>query len=375
MARFLMLILLSSLSLAGLQALPGSAHAQSPATTGAAPRAAWPAPATSGAPSQPRSAWPAAPGAGSAPVTTPSYGANWWRFVLDMQQKMLRQLSDAVKGLKAGSSVGTALTLVVVSFIYGVFHAVGPGHGKAVISSYVVANRVTVWRGVLLSVVAAIVQAFSAILLVSVFAIALHAAGLQIQEMVRRFETVSGVLILLTGLWLLSSYLRRRLYSRPAIALAAAAGHDHDHHHHDHDDQHHHGDHHHHHDEACDCGHAHMPDARELEKNWSLTNAAAMVLAIGIRPCTGAILILVFALTQGMFWAGVGATFAMALGTAITVSAIAVLAVASRDLALRFGGSRWTTGISDFAAVGGSLLVMLLGTALFLSALGPANPF
>jgi len=63
-----------------------------------------------------------------------------------------------------------------------------------------------------------------------------------------------------------------------------------------------------------------------------------VVFSVGIRPCTGAILVLVFALTQGMFWAGVAATFAMAIGTAITVAALATLALGSRELALRLGG-------------------------------------
>jgi nickel/cobalt exporter len=63
-------------------------------------------------------------------------------------------------------------------------------------------------------------------------------------------------------------------------------------------------------------------------------------VAVGLRPCSGAILVLVFALAQGMLWAGVAATFVMALGTAITVAAIATLAVLARDLAGRFAGSR-----------------------------------
>jgi ABC-type nickel/cobalt efflux system permease component RcnA len=265
--------------------------------------------------------------------------------------------------------VGAGFILVAVSFLYGVFHAAGPGHGKAVISSYVLANGATVRRGITLSFLAAIVQAITAIAIVSVLAIFLNAAGIQIRNVAQRFETASGLLIALTGLWLLALYLRRRVSPAPAAFVQAEAhphGHDHGGHAHDHA---------HHHDEACGCGHSHMPDPDAIGKNWSLSNAAAIVFAIGIRPCTGAILVLVFALTQGLFWAGVGATFAMAIGTAITVSTLAVLAVGSRDLALRFAGNRWATGIYDVAAIGGSLLVMLLGAGLFWSSLGPAKPF
>lgn len=347
-------------------ALPASADramAQGAGQTGPAPRAAWPSPAEGqGAP---KAASPfQAPG---QPAAAPHAGG-WWGFVLDMQQTFRDRIVQSVRAMKSGEIFGGGMLLVAVSFLYGVFHAVGPGHGKAVISSYVLANGATVRRGVALSFLAAILQALSAIAIVSVFAIALKAAGLQINQMVQRFETASGVLIAVTGLMLLSVYARQRWWPAPAhdhggLAHAHHGDHAHDHHHH------------HAHGEDCGCGHAHMPDPRDLSRDWSLRHAAAIVLAIGIRPCTGAILVLAFALTQGLFWAGVGATFAMAIGTAITVSILAVAAVGSRDLALRFAGSRWTTGIYDMAAVGGSLLVVLMGLALFWSSLGPVKPF
>jgi len=359
----------------GLVTLPhGPAGAQNGVDGQAAPRAAWP----SAAPNQdtPKAAWPAArPDGAAAPNSdaAPGRGAgSWWQLLLDVQHKLHRQLAEAVKSLKSEGSVGAGFILVAISFLYGVFHAAGPGHGKAVISSYVLANGATVRRGITLSFLAAIVQAITAIAIVSVLAIFLNAAGIQIRNVAQRFETASGLLIALTGLWLLALYLRRRVSPVPSAFVQADANpHAHDHGGHTHG----HGDAHHHQDEACGCGHAHMPDAAAIGKNWSLSNAAAIVFAIGIRPCTGAILVLVFALTQGLFWAGVGATFAMAIGTAITVSTLAVLAVGSRDLALRFAGSRWTTGIYDVAAIGGSLLVMLLGAGLFWSSLGPAKPF
>ncbi|HEY6669781.1 MAG TPA: hypothetical protein VI075_02465 [Methyloceanibacter sp.] len=106
--------------------------------------------------------------------------------------------------------------------------------------------------------------------------------------------------------------------------------HHNNHHGHDHHDHRHH---HHHHapGEACD----HMVDARQLAGPFSWRKVTAVVFSVGIRPCTGAILVLVFALTQGLFWAGVAATFAMALGTAITVAVLATLALGSRELALK----------------------------------------
>ena len=103
---------------------------------------------------------------------------------------------------------------------------------------------------------------------------------------------------------------------------------------HDHHDHHHHA-HHHAQGEACD----HIVDARQLAGPFSWRKVMAVVFSVGIRPCTGAILVLVFAVTQGLFWAGVAATFAMAFGTAITVAVLATLALGSRELALKLGGT------------------------------------
>ena len=114
---------------------------------------------------------------------------------------------------------------------------------------------------------------------------------------------------------------------------------------HDHDhaiDHDHHG-HHHAPGEACD----HIVDARQLAGPFSWRKVMAVVFSVGIRPCTGAILVLVFAVTQGLFWAGVAATFAMAFGTAITVAVLATLALGSRELALKLGGAngRWANAV------------------------------
>ena len=101
------------------------------------------------------------------------------------------------------------------------------------------------------------------------------------------------------------------------------------------------------------------------------------MVSVGVRPCTGAILVLVFALTQGMFWAGVAATFAMALGTAITVAALASLALGSRELALRLGGANaaWANAVLTACTICGALVIFLFGTLLFIGSLGPARPF
>jgi nickel/cobalt exporter len=171
----------------------------------------------------------------------------------------------------------------------------------------------------------------------------------------------------------------------PALALASASashghgGHDHAdhghvHHHHDHSHAHHDHGHHGHdhaHDHADDhvhdehCGHSHGPLPSELAGPGGWQRGIGAIFAVGLRPCSGAILVLVFALAQGLFWAGIAATFVMGLGTAITVASIAVLAVSARGVARRMsgasdGGALFMRGI-EFGAAG---LVLLFGVGL-----------
>jgi len=298
---------------------------------------------------------------GGSPAASGPFGSilSW---VAGTQQKMHRELAASVKQLKSGNAIGAAFVLVALSFLYGVVHAIGPGHGKAVISSYVVANEETVRRGVLISFLAAAMQAITAIVLVSLLLIALNATGLQVNAWSNQLETVSYALIALVGLYLLATQISR-LWKHDRHD-AAHSGHGHGHSGHDH---------HYHHGEACN----HVVDAGRLAGPFSWRNALAVVFSVGVRPCTGAILVLVFALTQGLFWAGVAATFAMALGTAITVAVLASIALGSRELALRLGGTSagWANAVWTTCAIGGALIIFLFGSLLFAASLGPTRPF
>jgi nickel/cobalt exporter len=312
-------------------------------------------------------------------------------WVLDKQQGLQRTLAASVKGLKTDNPMAGALTLAALSFLYGILHAVGPGHGKTIISSYVVANEETVRRGVIISFIAAGLQALTAVALVSLLLFGLNASGLQINAWSNQLESVSYAMIAVVGLYLLTTQLLRLWRNwRGAPASLASEGqsphghaalerHDHDHEHdhgHTHDHRDHHHDHHSHHPapgEACD----HIVDARQLAGPFSWRKVMAVVFSVGIRPCTGAILVLVFAVTQGLFWAGVAATFAMALGTAITVAVLATLALGSRELALKLGGAsgRWANAVWTTCTIGGAVIIFLFGAILFAASLGPARPF
>lgn len=279
--------------------------------------------------------------------------ARLWLWVVEGQREMTQAMTGAVRRLKTGDVAASTAVLAAISFLYGVLHAIGPGHGKFVISSYALANERTVRRGIVLSFMAALIQSLSAILIVGLLAAVLQATSLEIRATEAWLERASWGLIALVGGWLLYTQVKPLLQpGRDGRHLHHGLSHD-----------------------GC-CGHAHVAAASQLDGTWRWTKAWSLALSIGIRPCTGAIAVLLFALSIGLFWAGVFATVAMALGTAITVSTLVALAVGSRQLATRVAGaeSRWATWIQTAAGIGGSALVFILGAAFFVASLNGAGP-
>jgi nickel/cobalt transporter (NicO) family protein len=338
------------------------------------------------------------PRPGTAPV--PTSGIVGWLFA--KQAEFYRQFSGLIRASKADGSA--AWSLMGVSFLYGIFHAAGPGHGKAVISSYLVANEETWVRGVVLSFLSALMQAIVAIAVVGIAAVVLHASASTMNGAVNWIETLSYLLIIVVGLRLL--WVKGRAFiaaardlRRPKAAVGAAVtpaeavktalhqhdhdhaqdhahdhGHDHDHNHAhcdhpDHDHGHSHGHHHHDHDhdDASAWGHAHAPEPEELAGPGGWKRGLSAIFAVGLRPCSGAILVLVFALAQGLFWVGAASTFVMGLGTFITVALIATIAVSARSWASRMADAR--SGYGNLAMRGieaGAALVIICFGALLL---------
>jgi ABC-type nickel/cobalt efflux system permease component RcnA len=298
----------------------------------------------------------------------------------DEQQRFYGKMSATLRAMRGPSAFAAGWTLMLLSFAYGVFHAAGPGHGKAVISTWLLATESELKRGVLISFMSAIIQALTAIVLVSVLFFVVASVGSTARNVAGVLESASYALIGLLGLYLIWTAVRllaaRRARAAPApagittrqsVALsdfagfepmksqAAADGHVHG--------------------PDCGCGHAHLPEAKDLKGDFSFLRALSLAFAVGIRPCTGAILVLVFANGLGLYWAGIASTFAMAVGTFITVSAIAAIAVYGKKLAARL--ARGNSGLLDWAAIGmrflGGVAIAFLGTILFLGSLGSTN--
>jgi ABC-type nickel/cobalt efflux system permease component RcnA len=269
---------------------------------------------------------------------------------------------------EASEHGGLAPALIGLSFAYGVFHAGGPGHGKTVISAYIIANEAALRRGVALAAAAALTQAFVAIVIVLAATYLLHLTAYGMTALNGRVELLAFAAIALYGLaltWRKAAPVAKRLAWASAMREAPLlphdhrTGHDHVGHDHAHGDDHGHHPHGHHDHDAC-CQHVPLELVQARDFRWR--DAVSVVLAAGLRPCSGAVLVLIFALSQHLALAGIAAVLAMAAGVAVTVGALAAASVYARRAAMRFA-----RGEGRFAGAGAAIELL---AAAFVAVLG-----
>lgn len=327
-----------------------------------------------------------APWAGASPLSTAAPGEDaargieaagpWERatqWMLAQQRSLHRELARGMEKVQEAPTLANTLALVLIGFLYGVFHAAGPGHGKAVITTYLLTHRQHLRRGLAMSWASSLLQGFTAIALVLGVVVLAERMARDALGQVHTLEQVSFALVAAVGAWLVFRALRGlyRLRGHPAghgyddHAPVHAAAHDHSH---DHGAA------------VCGtCGHAHHVTPAQAARSDSAGAVIGTVVAVGIRPCTGAILVLAVANMLGLWTAGIAAVLAMSVGTAITVSVLALLAVQARHWAGRLaadqGGSLAWARAGQGAALAGGLLILALGLSLLGAGLdAPAHP-
>ncbi|CAH1043338.1 nickel/cobalt transporter [Halomonas sp. TD01] len=280
--------------------------------------------------------------------------------LLAWQRDLHRTLTLAITELSRTPSTNTWLTLLGVSFAYGVFHAAGPGHGKAVLATYLASHGGATRRALGLSFAASLLQGVTAIAMVAVLVHGLGWLTRQAMGSVVWVEQASFMLVALLGGWLCWRAIKqlRQAYSAHA---SDAVDHSHSHSHsHSHDHSH------------C-CGGAHHIEPQQA-LDWR--TALMTVGAIGMRPCTGAVLMLGAASLLGQFYVGVASVLAMSLGTGITVSVLALASIVARGWATkrlqRQSSRQMVEKAAGWAALAGGALIVALGVSLSLA--GAAQP-
>lgn len=306
---------------------------------------------------------PFAVGVNEGALGSSAKGLSGW--LLAKQAGFFRLLSTAIHAVK--ESGAAAWGLAGLSFAYGIFHAAGPGHGKMVIASYMLANERALRRGIAIAFGAAFLQSLSAIAIVGISAALFRATAKHMSMAATAAELASyagivllgAVLVYVKGTALLSSW---RLAPAAEAGRAGGpdgvspSGHGVDQRVHE-----------------AGCAHVHAPDATALLAGFSLKSAILTIAAAGLRPCSGAILVLVFALSQGIFIAGVFSVAAMSFGTAAATATLASFAVLAKNTAAKYSkpGSRLALmGGRLFEAVAACAVLGLGLTLLFVALAG-----
>ena len=268
--------------------------------------------------------------------------ATFGAWVLDMQRAVQTHLAGAIRALRA-QETGAMLSFLGICAAYGVLHAAGPGHGKLVIGGYGLARRITAQKLAILSLISSLAQALVAVVavyaVVALLGLSRQVAGDVVENIM---APMGSAAIAALGLYLVY---------RGAAKLRARPAHSHDHPPHEHSDH---------------CAHcAHGPTPQEVQSAHSLREMAALVAGIALRPCTGAVFVLILTWQLGIGLAGIAGAFAMGLGTAGFTAAAALLTVYAREGAIGGLGMGHMARVFPWAEIAaGGVIAVAAGAAL-----------
>ncbi|MBE8574512.1 nickel/cobalt transporter [Vibrio sp. OPT18] len=309
---------------------------------------------------------------------------------IQWQREVNSELADLLYEAKS-NPWGAGSYLIRFSFIYGMLHSLGPGHGKVIVSTYLATHPTKAKASLVLTVVSAFLQALVAILLVSVLLWGFSASMRVVNDKANMFVSLSFALVAVVGALICWKALKNiytamrkpKLKVKAITTLAtdtaapisvrspmalrssgsmvmgatnALQAADHTHTDHSHAD--------------CGCGHQHVADAKAINKASTLREYAGIIVTIGVRPCTGAIMVLLFANMVGLYWMGVLSAFAMAIGTALTTSLIAMMTLTGKHLVKRYLAAGNKNSNASLNAAGhylqlfGGILLVLIGLLL-----------
>ncbi|HEK3090259.1 TPA: nickel/cobalt transporter [Proteus mirabilis] len=286
------------------------------------------------------------------------FNVQWQKVINSYLAELMQDISE--------NNWQVGFILIGVSFLYGLLHAVGPRHGKVIISTYIATHPTKLKQSAWLSVLASLLQGTVAIVIITVILIILNLSSSHLKIASHYIENSSYLLISLSGIIifiqsirrLLSDYKKRAFYIKQATPIIKRSRYLYKHKSNQTISQ-----------TSC-CGHKHVVTSNELQGNWS---AQLLVLfAIGSRPCSGALLVLLFSYALNIYLWGIAAVIAMAIGTALTITAIALTVYYMRNVAYRFSVKNTNLSfryMAELLRLLAGILFIFLGILMFNSAI------
>jgi len=240
------------------------------------------------------------------------------------------QMAAAAEGIRTGENISPLFVALGFGFGYGAIHALGPGHGKLVISSYFLANGGRIKEGVWMGTQIALIHVASAIIVVLAADLVLSSLAVDGTDQYRPVRLVSYAAIATIGLYMIWTAARKWLDHRA----------------------------HKHHDHGCSCS-LHSHDETGAPKRRSLIS-----LMVGVVPCTGAILVMLFALANDLVLMGVLVVLAISIGMAATMASLGMISVWLRRSVLERSGAHMGVMAINLEILGG-FLIFGIGAVLF----------
>ncbi|MET4692569.1 nickel/cobalt transporter [Endozoicomonas lisbonensis] len=264
----------------------------------------------------------------------------------EWQRIVNNQLADLLYDARENPLVSGGY-LAGFSFLYGILHALGPGHGKVIVTTYLATQPAKAKTSLILTAVSAFCQAMVAVALVSVLLWGLSGSTRDVNRHALSFMTLSSFLISVLGV-MICWRVFRQLFQKKVTRKKACSSH------------------HKEHDHSCGCGHQHVASPEAVNQASSLREYISVIMSIGLRPCTGAIMVLFFANMVGLYWMGVISALLMSMGTAITTSTLALMTLSGKQIVRRYLSSkhahqqqRWQWAGYSLQLLGGTLLILL----------------
>ncbi|PLX37766.1 MAG: hypothetical protein C0606_05700 [Hyphomicrobiales bacterium] len=288
------------------------------------------------------------PGTITAP-DTPLLGASSYERLMARVAYIFTSAMSAIRDDRSFTAIAPA---ILIAFAYGLFHTLGPGHGKAVVVSYFVGAGGSLGRGLLMGVRIAVVHVLSAIVVVFLLDFAVRQATGAAPSDYRLIRLGSYAVIIAIGSFMLWRAIRAVLDHRRAGNAA---------------EHHTHAGHEHSHDHSHDHGHAHSSCAACNAAQARTSGGGWLAVAVGAIPCTGALLVMLFGLANDLIGPAIVMVAAISAGMALAMSGIGIAAILGRRWLERrmISGGTGQVRFELGAGLVGAASVFVIGLGLF----------